>query len=303
MKTSIIIITFNGTHKIPRLLRSIEGLSNNDFEVIIVDDGSDDNPQKVVEALHLNFNYRLIRQVNAGRASAKNKGASLALQELLWFIDDDMRVEPETLTQHSMHHTNHPGSICVGSQLEDESLMVTDIQRYKCHISNGWKNQIEAAHNPLGVNDLYMTSANVSISASLFNKIGGFDERLRDAEDLDLVYRAYEQGVSVFYNKNAVGYHMDLITCRSYIIRNRQYMIGYDILRKLKPHYMEINKRMHISTPVGLRRWLLGFFGWSCWVWMIDHFNVFLMIPFKIRFRFYEMVIFSLGRVFPQRKI
>lgn len=303
LKTSIIVITFNGTCKIPRLLKSLEDLPERDWELLVIDDGSTDQPEQVIKNLDLKYSWRIIHQENKGRASAKNRGVRESVNELLWFLDDDMRVLPETLAAHLLHHRQHPGTICVGSQLEDEPLMKTDIQRYKCFISGQWKRQIESAPNPLCADDLYMTSANVTLSRSVYNRLDGFDERLRDAEDLDLVYRAFLESIPVYYNKAAVGYHMDLITCRSYIIRNRQYTMGYDILRNLNPHYMTINRRMHFSSPAGIKKILLDLISRPLFVNAIDHFNVFRLIPVKLRYRFYELLIFGLGRIFTDRKI
>lgn len=303
MKTSIIIITFNGSKKIPRLLHSISNLQEKNFEVIIVNDGSADNTVETIEKLQLSFSYKLISQENKGRAAAKNRGAQEAAGELLWFIDDDMRVMPHTLGAHLEHHRNHPGTVCVGTQEEDEAYMTTDIQRYKCRISRSWKLHIESASNPLNADNLYMTSANVSMPKTVFGRLHGFDERLRDAEDLDLVYRAFQNNVPVYYNRAATGFHLDLITCRSYIIRNRQYMEGYEVLRTLKPEYMTINNRMAKSFPSGIKKVVLSLVSVPAFVRLIDQFNVFMMLPAVVRYRFYEILIYGLGRIFPERKI
>ena len=304
MKTSIIIITYNGSLRIPRLLKSLSLLDENVFEVIIVNDGSTDNTVENIKQLKLPFPYTILSQDNMGRAASKNNGAKRAVNELLWFIDDDMRMAPGALTAHLMHHSRLPDSISVGTQIEDAALMKSDIQQYKCAISNVWKKQIETAANPLSADDLYMTSANVSMTREVFDRLGGFDKRLLDAEDLDLVYRALMAGVQVYYNPAALGYHLDLITCKSYIKRNRQYMTGYGILRELKPHYLEINKRMHLSTVTPGKKFILSVISRPFFVWLIDHFNIFrLILPVRMRYRFYELLIFGLGRVFPDRKI
>jgi glycosyltransferase involved in cell wall biosynthesis len=303
LKTSIIIITYNGSKKIARLLHSISMLREKDFEVIVVNDGSTDDTEETIRNLQLKFAYRIVSQENRGRAAAKNRGAQESAGELLWFIDDDMRVMPHTLDAHQTHHRTHPGSVCVGTQEEDEAYMTTDIQRYKCHISRSWKLQIESASNPLNAGNLYMTSANVSMPKNVFSRLQGFDERLRDAEDLDLVYRAFQNDVPVYYNNAATGFHLDLITCRSYIIRNRQYMEGYEVLRKMKPDYMKINNRMVKSVPSGFKKMVLSFISVPAFVKMIDHFNVFMILPAMVRYRFYELLIYGLGRIFPERKI
>jgi len=303
LKASIIIITYNGSEKITRLLNSICLIEERDFEVIIVNDGSTDNTVDVIKGLRLNFEFQIISQENKGRASAKNYGASIAVSPVLWFIDDDMRVLPGSLAAHLQHHKDVPGSVSVGSTIEDEELLKTDIQKYKCYISNNWKEDIESMANPMGVDDLYLSSANVSMPASVFNTLGGFDERLLDAEDLDLSYRAWLSGIPVYYNHKAEGYHMDLITCRSYILRNRQYMQAYNLLRKLKPQYGKINDRLFIKEPSGYKRMLLSLIAQPAFVKCVDGFNIFRLMPARIRFRFYELLIYGLGQVFTSRKI
>jgi glycosyltransferase involved in cell wall biosynthesis len=303
LNTSILIITYNGAGKIPRLLLSLNDIPQNAWEVIIVDDGSIDNTAEIIHSLELKYPWKLIRQENKGRAVAKNRAAAEARYELLWFLDDDMRVIPETLSAHLSHHLKHPGTISVGSTIEDDEFVKTDIQRYRLYITNKWKDAIEKVANPLGVEELFIASANFSISKNLFDRLNGFDARLRDAEDLDLAYRSYLASIPIYYNKEAVGYHRDLITCYSYIIRNRQYTLGYQILRKLNPEYYQINKRMHFSAPIGGKRAFLSFICQPVYVWLIDNFNIFIIIPRSLRYRFYEMLIFGLGRLFTTRKL
>lgn len=303
MGTSIIIITYNGQNRLPRLLNSINSLRESDFEVVIVDDGSAVSPLELIESLDLKYTYKFIRQVNKGRAGAKNTGVENASFEWLWFLDDDMRVQSDSLSAHRRHLIEFPDSVSVGTTFEEKEDSDTDIQKYRCFISDIWQKALEELKNPLQKEDLFLASANFSISKKLFLSLGGFADNLRDAEDLDLAYRCYLANVPVYYNLAAVGYHKDKITCRSYVQRNRQYLIGYEILKTRSPHYLEINKRMEQVNVNENRKWILGIIGQPFFVYLVDHFNVFLLLPRPIRYRFYEQLILSLGRVYVDRKL
>lgn len=303
MKTSIIIITYNGKERLPRLLLSINKIKNLIFEVIIVDDGSNENPREDVESLKLNYEWCLINQVNKGRAIAKNVGAVNAKYDLLWFLDDDMRISDDSLFHLMEHHRNLDNSVCVGTTFEESNEEDTDIQKYRCYLSNIWQKALEELENPLSAQDLFLASANFTIRKELFFEVGGFNSKLRDAEDLDLAYRLHLANIPIYYNIKAVGYHKDKITCRSYVLRNRQYIHGYKVLKEIEPLYLNINKRLESITVSGSRRFVLSLISQPVFVYLIDHFNVFLVLPKSIRFRFYEMLILGLGRVFMNRKL
>jgi glycosyltransferase involved in cell wall biosynthesis len=85
---SVIMPTYNRANTIARAVRSVLGQTWTDFELIIVDDGSTDETRQVVG----NFDdprIRYVHQENAGQASAKNLGASLAQAPYVTFLDSD----------------------------------------------------------------------------------------------------------------------------------------------------------------------------------------------------------------------
>lgn len=303
MKTSIVIITYNGSDRLPRLLNSIGRLNQQDFEVVIVDDGSEISPSDIVESLALKYPWRIIRQENRGRGSAKNTGARCAEGDLLWFLDDDMRVDADTLSAHIAHHNTHANSVCVGSTIEESYSDDTDIRRYRTHISDIWQKALELLPKPITADTLFIASANFSIERNLFFHLGGFKETLNDAEDLDLAYRCYLDNVPVFYDKNAVGYHKDMITCRSYVMRSRQYNMAYQKLRALEPGYLSVNNRLRPIQISNAKRFYLFFISQPFFVYLIDNFNIFLVLPRKIRYIFYSQIIFGLSKVFLDREL
>ena len=88
MKVSIVIPLFNKASYVERALDSIRGQTFNDFEVIVVDDGSTDAGASVV-ARYSDSRVRLITQSNAGPGPARNAGIAEAIGDLVAFLDAD----------------------------------------------------------------------------------------------------------------------------------------------------------------------------------------------------------------------
>lgn len=95
---SVIIPIFNAEHSIRRCLESLWGQCYIDFEVILVDDGSEDATRQVL-ALYLKTEPRLryFYQKNSGPSVARNKGITEARSKYLTFVDADDWVTPEYL--------------------------------------------------------------------------------------------------------------------------------------------------------------------------------------------------------------
>lgn len=88
MKVTVIVPLYNKAATIERTLQSIVAQTLGDFEAIIVDDGSTDGSEKVVEACR-DPRVRLIRQPNAGPGAARNRALAEAHGECVAFLDAD----------------------------------------------------------------------------------------------------------------------------------------------------------------------------------------------------------------------
>ncbi len=95
---SVIIPLYNKSWTIERALSSVLAQTFQDFEIIIVDDGSTDDSATKVEK-YLSERITLIAQPNAGPGAARNKGASVARGELLAFLDADDEWLPHHLAE------------------------------------------------------------------------------------------------------------------------------------------------------------------------------------------------------------
>ena len=85
---SVVIPLYNKEKQIKRTLQSVLTQTFQDFEIVIVNDGSTDNSTIEVEKIK-DSRIRLIHQENAGVSAARNKGIEEAKYELIAFLDAD----------------------------------------------------------------------------------------------------------------------------------------------------------------------------------------------------------------------
>lgn len=99
-KLSIIIPVFNAEKYIDRCIESILEQEYENYELILVNDGSTDSSEQICKKyLNQNNHIRYIFSENKGASHARNLGIRIAKGELIWFIDADDWIEPNSLSQ------------------------------------------------------------------------------------------------------------------------------------------------------------------------------------------------------------
>lgn len=88
---SIILPTYNRAHFLPDAFNSLSSQTFKDWELIIVDDGSDDDTDKVIAELQAKHSFPItfVKQENSGPAQARNAGIKLAKGKFVAFFDSD----------------------------------------------------------------------------------------------------------------------------------------------------------------------------------------------------------------------
>jgi glycosyltransferase involved in cell wall biosynthesis len=188
-----------------------------DFEVIVVDDGSDIATERVVRARQkgaIAVEYRT--QPNSGAATARNHGARMATGEHLFFCDDDILVQrnhlrsvSETLRRFSNPLVN--GDLHFSPGVEAQ-LRQTSFGRYRLDLDRRY--QAEANGRALGNGcfeaDL-LTACNLAVGRELFWELGGFDEAFpyAGAEDQALSLTAAERGCLLLRDQRVRVLHND----------------------------------------------------------------------------------------------
>jgi glycosyltransferase involved in cell wall biosynthesis len=296
-KISIVLPTYNGEGKIPVLLRALKVQTIHNFEVIVMIDGSTDCTHKLVETFEAPFPILIFDQPNQGRGIVRNSGAAKASGDLLIFFDDDMEPSADAVQRHLQFHQNHFGLVC-GNPIEVEGTSQGDIQNYKAGLAKKWTDKYLPGLNRMNFENLFFTAGTFSVHKDIFNALGGFDNRLSDAEDYDLAYRALEKNIPVYFDKGNLSIHHDKITCLSYIRRIRQYSAAHLKLASLHPNRIPLRTTGQSSV----RKLFYFLFSFSFWIQLVDRERL-KFLPKSWRYKIYEWIIFSFGFVFRESQI
>jgi len=175
---SVIIPTYNRMRPLEDAVKSVQSQTYRDFELIIVDDGSTDGTDRLIEKSAPDAVY--IRQENRGVSSARNRGILASKGKYIAFLDSDDRWLPEKL------------SLQVGAMEEGHFVSHTE----EIWIRNGRRVNPGARHKKHS-GDIFLKSlplvvispSSVMIRREIFDDVGLFDEKLLAAEDYDMWLR------------------------------------------------------------------------------------------------------------------
>lgn len=300
---SIIIPSFNGAHRITTALEALCSQTLQDFETIVVIDGSTDQTRNVVESFTSRLDLHIVEQDNKGRAGARNAGAAVAKSEIFVFLDDDMRPERNWLGQHTHFHNRVPNAVMIGRTQSDPQKSQTDFDRYLALKSVSWMDDYARIENPMRLDNLFFSSANCSIPKALLNQLNGFDEKLRDAEDFDLGYRLLKVGVPIHFNEECIAWHDDFPDLKKHIQRQRQYGKAWTKLIEIRPQILRDTNRYRPHPPGGVKGLLFRIFACRRWIKIANSRAFQLILPEKARFKMYGVIIAALGRFYTHIKI
>jgi glycosyltransferase involved in cell wall biosynthesis len=182
---SIIIPCFNQAHFLPDCLNSILSQNLNDWEAIVVNDGSTDKTKEVAEDFaKRDARIQLINQSNGGLSNARNTGIEKAKGKYYQFVDsDDYLLEGclQMVAQKIKEINNPDYLIQTGNTMVDLNKKVLWTKSLPEGISPLWEIVKKGGIGP---------PLSLFVSKELVQQIGGFDEKLRSAEDWDYWLKA-----------------------------------------------------------------------------------------------------------------
>lgn len=189
---SVVIPAYNAASTLRSTVASVLGQSDQDFEIIIVDDGStDDTLNVMLDLAAMDWRIRIVSQPNSGVSATRNYGASLAKGKYIAFLDADDQWTSEKLARHCAIHSLDPLLTASFAKVEFAPERDGEIARGRTFskVPSGYLDVADVlVENPV------CTTSNLVIEREAFLELGGFDETMRYAEDQELLARVIADG-------------------------------------------------------------------------------------------------------------
>jgi GT2 family glycosyltransferase len=197
---SVVIPVYNGGESFRRCLTQIRQASPAPLEVIVVSDGDTDGSGTLAEQ----FGATVIRlPASGGPAKARNIGAQAAKGDIIFFVDADVEIRPDTIEQVATAFEQDPSLAALIGSYDDAPGAANFLSQYR--------NLLHHYVHQTGQRDAFtFWGACGAIRRDVFLAIGGFDERYRRPciEDIELGYRLRKAGHKIELHKSIQVKHL-----------------------------------------------------------------------------------------------
>jgi len=254
-KLSVVLTTFNRPELLNQVLSGFAGQTTRkrDFEVIVVDDGSEPPVEKLVQSYYDRMNVIYLRQQNSGPSVARNNGVKAARGQIVLFHDDDDLPAPDLIAEHLGSHQEYPDErIAVLGHLDwHRDLHISPLMHYITHVGGEYLG-FDRLQNGCLYDVWKFWSGLVSAKRSLLQGIKGpFDGRLHwGYEDIELACRLSLKGVKVLYNARAKSFILRAIDFESFC--KRRYIQGQALYQVASLHPEIIIPRYQLHDAANL---------------------------------------------------
>lgn len=181
---SVVIPAFNAKKWIAEAIDSVLAQTFEDYEIVVVDDGSTDATEQALGGLIRAKQIRFFRQQNSGVSAARNRGVDESRGELIAFLDADDLFHPEKLRKQVALFDQQPDLGFVYANFEKFAdaggeLGVRDMGQFRGRVYPGILQEWSAL----------MALPTLMVPKQVFQALGGFDESVSWGEDIDLYFR------------------------------------------------------------------------------------------------------------------
>jgi glycosyltransferase involved in cell wall biosynthesis len=246
LKASVIVSIYNGANILNKTIFRLfcQSISKNDYEVILVNDGSIDESKKIIQKFKNEINCIIINHgKNLGRCATKNSGIKIAKGEILIFLDCDIEVKDNFVQGHIEKH-KIKDVVGVVSGIEYNSIEIKD--KYQQYLNSS----IRGSSNKIDFNNIhykYFIMACTSIKHAIIMEVGLLSEELTSyGIDLDYAYRISKKYGKNLYQDNGNSINFKNLKSLNEILIDIQSFANGNLPKILSKH-PELNKLLKIK--------------------------------------------------------
>ena len=191
MKYSIIVPVFNRPDEVDELLQSLVGQTLKDFEVVIVEDGSEKPCKDVCDKYAGKIDLKYFMKKNSGPGQSRNYGAERANGEYLIVLDSDVVLPEDYLKAVDDELNREPSDAFGGPDCAHDSF--TETQKAISYSMTSFFTTGGIRGGKKKLDKFYPRSFNMGIRRDVYMRLGGFS-KMRFGEDIDFSIRIFKAG-------------------------------------------------------------------------------------------------------------
>ncbi|GET46369.1 glycosyltransferase [Capnocytophaga felis] len=277
MKYSFIIPVYNRPEEIDELLNSISKQTyEDDFEVVIIEDGSSISSEKICRkyANKLNINY--IFKENTGPGASRNYGMQRAKNDYFIILDSDCLLPEHYLESVDDFIQKNYVDCFGGPDTADDTF--TDIQKAINYVMTSLLTTGGIRGNSKSVQKFEPRSFNMGLSRKAFEATEGFG-KIHPGEDPDLVIRLWQKGFKTAFIEDAFVYHKRRISWAKFKKQVSKFGQTRAILNHWYPNTKKLTYWLPLCFSLGLiLSVLFAFLGRPQGIFVYGSYFIFLML-------------------------
>lgn len=265
MKISVIVPVFNRPDEIRELLDSLVRQTDSDFEVIIVEDGSNIPCNDVCESYKEKLNIKYLFKPNTGRSDTRNYGMEHANGDYFIIFDSDC-IMPEQYIATVKDYLREDYVDCFGGP-DAAAEGFSDMQKAISYAMTSVMTTGGIRGATKKVDNFSPRSFNMGISKICYETVGGFKNMI--GEDIDMSFRIKEAGFKSRLFAKAYVFHKRRVDLKKFFRQVKTFGRGRLLLNKLHPGALKIVYLMPSCFVLGNVFLVVMALYLKSWLWIL----------------------------------
>lgn len=255
---SIIIPVYNRPQEVRELLESLVKQTNQDFEVVIVEDGSSLKCEEVVREFVVCLDIKYFYKPNSGRSQTRNYGMARAEGKYLVFFDSDCIIPPEYFERVQTHLDVRYVDCYGGPDAAHSSF--SDLQKAINYSMTSFFTTGGIRGGKRGLEKFVPRTFNMGFAKAVYEKVGGFKDMF--GEDIDLSTRIADAGFTTALFQDAFVYHKRRVSLKSFYRQVFVFGMARVDLYRLHPQSLKLVHCFPAAFVIGVILMILVSFFW-----------------------------------------